>query len=80
MDCSDWTDPLEGVVRTGSNRSSLSSSTVGKNPVELNTEELQVVVDGDSSVASLGPYTADQQRKKRYPQQVSRVKCTGTLK
>ena len=47
---------------------------------KLLQEKLGQVGDGDSSVASLGPYTADQQRKKRYPQQVSRVKCTGALK
>lgn len=57
MDCSDWTDPLEGVVRTGSNRSSLSSSTVGKNPVELNTEELQVVVDAEDIRSESGAST-----------------------
>ena len=40
-------EPLLGVAVGGSILSSLSSSTVGRNPVELKTDELQVVVDVD---------------------------------
>ena len=37
---------------------------------KLLKEKLGQVCDGDSSVASLGPTTADQQKKRRYQQQV----------
>jgi hypothetical protein len=54
MDCKVGADPLDGVAVGGSIRSSRSSSTVGRNPVELKTDELQVVVDADDILSESG--------------------------
>jgi hypothetical protein len=51
--------PFDGVDIVGSVRNSRSSSTVGRNPVELKTEELQVVVEVDDSRNESGPPAAE---------------------